>query len=99
MISGPVGIVQVIHYGWTTGVSEALYWLAVISLNLGLLNLLPIPVLDGGYISFALFEWITRRPIKSQTMERMIIPFVVAIVMLFVYLTYNDISRLLGKFF
>ncbi|HSX11862.1 MAG TPA: site-2 protease family protein [Rhabdochlamydiaceae bacterium] len=99
MISGPVGIVQVIHYGWTTGVTEALYWLAVISLNLGLLNLLPIPVLDGGYITFALIEIFTKRPIKSQTMERLIIPFVVAIVLLFVYLTYNDISRLIGRFF
>ncbi|HSX04779.1 MAG TPA: RIP metalloprotease RseP [Rhabdochlamydiaceae bacterium] len=99
MISGPVGIVQVIHYGWSTGVTEALYWLAVISLNLGLLNLLPIPVLDGGYITFALIEMFTKKPINSKTMERLIIPFVVAIVLLFVYLTYNDISRLIGKLF
>jgi regulator of sigma E protease len=99
MISGPVGIVQVIHYGWSTGVTEALYWLAVISLNLGLLNLLPIPVLDGGYITFAIIEMFTKKPINSKTMERLIIPFVVAIVLLFIYLTYNDISRLIGRFF
>lgn len=99
MISGPVGIVQVIHYGWMVGVKEALYWLAVISLNLGILNLMPIPVLDGGYICFALVESVTKKPIKAKTMERLIIPFVVALILAFIYLTYNDVSRLLGKFF
>ncbi len=99
MISGPVGIVQVIHHGWAAGAHEALYWLALISLNLGLLNLLPIPVLDGGYIVFALTEIVTKKPIKSKTMERLIIPFTIAIVLLFIFLTYNDISRLLGRLF
>ena len=47
-VSGPVGIVQVVHHSWMVGGKEALYWMAVISLNLGLINLLPIPVLDGG---------------------------------------------------
>lgn len=99
MISGPVGIVQVIHYGWMVGVKEAIYWLAVISLNLGILNLLPIPVLDGGYITFALIEIITKKPIKYKTMEKLIIPFVVGMVLLFIYLTYNDVSRLIGQLF
>lgn len=99
MISGPVGIVQVIHYGWMVGVKEVLYWLAVISLNLGIFNLMPIPVLDGGYICFSIAEMVTKKPIKAKTMERLIIPFVVLLILAFIYLTYNDISRLLGKFF
>jgi len=98
-MSGPVGIVQIIHYGWTTGVREALFWMAVISLNLGILNLFPIPVLDGGHICFSLFESITKKRLKAKTMERMIIPFVVILVGFFIYLTYNDIVRLLGHFF
>lgn len=98
-MSGPVGIVQIIHYGWTTGVKEALFWMAVISLNLGILNLFPIPVLDGGHICFSLFESITKKRLKAKTMERMIIPFVVIMVGFFIYLTYNDIVRLLGHFF
>lgn len=98
-MSGPVGIVQVVHHSWTVGATEALYWMAVISLSLGLLNLLPLPVLDGGHIVFSLIEWITKRPIKAKTMERMMIPFVGLLVAFFVYITYQDLARLLGKFF
>jgi regulator of sigma E protease len=98
-MSGPVGIVQVIHHGWMVGVKEALFWMAVISLNLGILNLLPIPILDGGHICFSVVESITKKPIKAKTMERLIIPFVVILVGFFIYLTYNDIVRLIGHFF
>ncbi|NGX45932.1 MAG: putative zinc metalloprotease [Chlamydiae bacterium] len=98
-IMGPVGIVQVIHHSWTIGAKEALFWLGMISLNLGMLNLLPIPVLDGGHIVFAIVEKFTKKPLKAKTMERLIIPFVVMLVALFVYLTYHDISRLVTKLF
>lgn len=93
-ISGPVGIVQVIHHGWQVGIGEALFWIAAISLNLGFLNLLPIPVLDGGYICISLWEMITRRPLKAKTMERLIIPFVVLLIALLIFLTFQDITRL-----
>ncbi len=98
-LGGPIGIVQVIHHGWTLGFSEALYWLGLISLNLGLLNLLPIPMLDGGYILFAIWEMVTKKPLKAKTMERLIIPFVILIVALFIYLTYNDIVRIIKSIF
>ncbi len=98
-LAGPVGMVQVMQYSWSVGVKEAIFWLAVISLNLGVLNLLPIPVLDGGHICFSLWEMITGKPIKSKTMERLIIPFVLVLIALFVYLTFNDISRLFSRFF
>lgn len=93
-ISGPVGIVQVIHHGWKVGVGEALFWIAAISVNLGVLNLLPLPVLDGGYICLSLWELITRRRLKAKTMERLIIPFVVLLIGLLVFLTFQDITRL-----
>jgi len=92
-ISGPVGIVQVIHQGWKMGIGEALFWIGAISVNLGFLNLLPIPVLDGGYICLSLWELITRRRLKAKTMERLIIPFVVLLIALLVFLTFQDISR------
>src|SRR5690606_1659179 len=98
-IGGPVGIVQVIQNGWSVGAKEALYWLGMISLNLGLLNLLPIPVLDGGYVLFALFESVTKKRLKAKTMERLIFPFIILMIALFIYLTYNDLLRLLGRFF
>lgn len=93
-ISGPVGIVQVIHHGWKVGIGEAFFWIGAISLNLGVLNLLPIPVLDGGYICLALWEWITKRRLKAKTMERLIIPFVVLLIGLLIFLTFQDVLRL-----
>ncbi len=93
-LSGPVGIIQVIHYGWSVGFKEALYWLGLISLNLGVLNLLPLPVLDGGHICFSLYEVITKRRVNHKVVERIIIPFFILIVLFFVYMMYSDLSRL-----
>ncbi len=98
-MTGPVGIVHVMQQSWGYGFKEALFWLGMISLNLGVLNLLPIPVLDGGHICFSLWEWITKKPIKAKTMERLIIPFIILLVALFVYMTYNDLMRLFSGFF
>ena len=98
-MSGPVGIVQVVHHSWMIGAKEALYWMAVISLSLGLLNLLPLPVLDGGHIVFSCIEWVTKRPIKAKTMERVMVPFIGLLVAFFIYITYQDLARLSGKFF
>jgi len=98
-MTGPVGIVQVMHHSWGQGFKEALFWLGMISMNLGILNLLPVPVLDGGHICFSIWEWITGKPIGSKTMQRLIIPFVVLLIALFIYLTYNDIMRLFTGFF
>lgn len=98
-LQGPVGIVQVIHYGWSVGIKEALFWMGMISLNLGILNLLPIPMLDGGYICFSIVEWFRKKPMKSKTMERLILPFLFIIIAFFLYVTYNDLSRLFHRFF
>jgi regulator of sigma E protease len=94
-LAGPVGIIQIIHYGWTMGLKDALYWLGLISLNLGILNLLPLPVLDGGHICFSLYEIITKKRVNHKVVESIIIPFVILLFGLFIYLIYNDLSRLL----
>ena len=98
-LSGPIGIVQVMQQGWSLGFKEAFYWLALISLNLGILNLLPIPVLDGGQICFALWEQVTRKPLKSKTMERIVVPFMIVFIGLFVFVTFHDLSRLIKGIF
>lgn len=97
-ISGPIGIVQLVHDQSMASLKEALYWLGAISLNLGVLNLLPIPVLDGGTIAFSFIEMITKKKMKPKTMEKLVIPFAFLLIGLFIYLTYNDIVRVLGKF-
>ena len=98
-MAGPVGIVQIVHNSWMLGPKEALFCIALISINLGIFNLLTLPVLDGGHILFSLVELFTRRPIRSKTMEKLVIPFVVLLIGFFIFVTYNDISRLFSKFF
>ncbi len=98
-LSGPVSIVGVLQNSWGDGFKEALFWLGFISLNLAFLNLLPIPVLDGGHILFSLIESITKKPMKAKTMERLILPFIILIIAFFIYVTYHDLVRLLGQFF
>lgn len=98
-LSGPVGIVQAVHDNWIISSREALYLLGAISLNLGILNLLPIPMLDGGTIMLTLFELITRKRIPPKTMEKLIIPFAIFLIGMFIYWTYNDLTRIFGGFF
>lgn len=97
-ISGPIGIVQIVHDNWMHGMREALYWLGAISLNLGFLNLLPIPVLDGGSILISFIEMITRRKLHPKTLEKIVIPFAVLLIGFFIFLTYNDLMRIFGGF-
>lgn len=94
-LSGPIGIVQVIQVQWMSGVKEALFWMGAISLNLGLLNLLPLPVLDGGYIMLSLFEIVTGKRLKAKTIEKIVVPFAVALISFLLFLTYHDLIRLL----
>lgn len=98
-VSGPVGIVQVLHQSWMMGAKEAFYWLGMISLNLAVLNLLPIPVLDGGQILLTIIEAITKKPLKAKTRERLILPFVILLIGLIIYFTYNDIVRVITSLF
>jgi regulator of sigma E protease len=98
-LAGPVGIVQALQTSWSHGIKDALFWLGFVSLNLAFLNLLPIPVLDGGHILFASIEGVTKKPVKAKTMEKLIVPFVVLLVILFIYLTYQDIVKLLQRLF
>ena len=98
-LASPIAIVGVMQYGWNQGVKEALYWLAFISLNLGIFNLLPIPVLDGGHIGFSLWQAVTRRPVSSKVMERITIPFIILLVGFMLYLTFNDVAKLIRHFF
>ncbi|MBA3817021.1 MAG: site-2 protease family protein [Parachlamydiaceae bacterium] len=98
-ISGPIGIVQVVHDNWMLGIKEALFWIGAISLNLGILNLMPIPVLDGGTIMLSLFELVTGKRIPPKTLEKLIIPFAVILIGFFIFLTYQDLGRIFGGFF
>jgi regulator of sigma E protease len=98
-MSGPVGILQVIQHQLSVGYMEALFWLGTISLNLAILNLLPLPVLDGGYILLSLFERITGIRLRVETIEKIVLPFAILLIGFLIYLTYYDVVRLLHNFF
>ena len=68
--------------------------MASISLNLGLLNLLPIPVLDGGHILILLLEGLTRRDFSVRVKERMLLAGFVLLMLLMVTVIYNDLTRI-----
>lgn len=96
-LAGPVGVVRIMQESLKVGYTDALYWLGVISLSLGIFNLLPIPVLDGGHICLSLWEMITRKRISAKAMEKLVLPFVVLLILFFIYTTYQDISKIFMK--
>ena len=68
--------------------------LSMISLNLGILNLLPIPVLDGGHIAILALEGVSRRDFSLRAKERLLLVGFVALMMLMVTVIYNDLTRI-----
>lgn len=89
---GPVGISEVVAK--TNGFREFIYMMALISLSLGVTNLLPIPALDGGKILILLIEAIRRKPLKEKTeINIQLIGFSI-LIGLSLYITYNDILRI-----
>ena len=93
---GIVGISEVVVQ--TTGIVEYLHLLAVISVSLGVTNLLPIPALDGGKILILLIEIIRRKPMKIETEAKIQLIGFSILMALFLIVTYNDISRIAGRF-
>jgi regulator of sigma E protease len=96
-VSGPIGIAQDAGYaaqqkGWT----PLLELTAGISLNLGIINLLPIPILDGGVILFLLIEGIMRRDVSLRIKERVYQAAFVFLVLFAVMVIYNDLMKTLG---
>ncbi len=91
---GPVGIFKVTGEAARTGASDLFRWMSFISLQLGIFNLLPIPVLDGGMIFLLLIEEIIRRDLSLVVKERLIQVGAVFLILLLVYVIYNDTMRL-----
>jgi regulator of sigma E protease len=65
-LSGPITIAKVAGASAQSGMADFLYFLAILSISLGVLNLLPIPVLDGGHLLFYLIEWVRGRPLSER---------------------------------
>jgi regulator of sigma E protease len=98
-ISGIVGTSDVAHQTIDVGLAPALLLLALVSLSLGLVNLLPILPLDGGHIFWSLIEKVRGEPVSLRVMERAtVIGFALVAVLMFIGLS-NDIGRITGEGF
>jgi regulator of sigma E protease len=93
-IGGPITVVQIAGQAAQTDVASILSVLAFLSIQLGILNLLPIPILDGGHLFFNLVEAVFRRPLSLRTREIAQQVGLVLLIMLMVLAFYNDIVRL-----
>ncbi|MBI4829485.1 MAG: RIP metalloprotease RseP [Nitrospinae bacterium] len=95
-IAGPVGIMQLAGQQAQKGVTQLLLFVALISVNLGILNLLPIPVLDGGHILFYTIESVLGKPLnlRHQEIAQQVGIFLLLSLMVFAF--YNDIMRIMG---
>lgn len=93
-VAGPVGIVGLVDDAASYGITALLTFTAMISLNLAVINLLPVPALDGGRLVFVAIEAIIRRPIKPIWTTRLNLIGFVLLMTLMVVVTWHDIARL-----
>ncbi len=96
-VAGPLGVAQMAGQVANIGFSYLLQFTAVLSINLGILNLLPVPALDGGHIVVLMYEAITRRRLPDRILYYIQTVGIVLMVLLFMYATGLDLSRLWAK--
>jgi regulator of sigma E protease len=96
-LGGPIMIAQMAGQQAQEGLGSFLAFLAVLSINLGVLNLLPVPVLDGGHLLFFLVEAVIGRPVAIKHRERAQQVGIFLLMLLMVYAFYNDIARFFEK--
>ena len=92
--SGPVGIVENLSLFAKIGFKKLLWFVVFINVNLAILNLLPIPVLDGGHMLFATVERIRGKPLPLAFLERTQMLFVVLLFSFMLYVTFFDVQRI-----
>jgi regulator of sigma E protease len=93
-LGGPIMIAQASVQAARSGLEQLLFLIALISTNLAVFNLLPIPVLDGGQIVIALLEGIKGKAFSLRTREYILRAGIFAVLLLFAFVTYNDLRRL-----
>ena len=95
-LSGPVGIAQATYQAASSGLVDLINILVLLSINLGIFNLLPFPALDGGRILFMIAEGILRRPVVNVRAENIIhLAGFLLLILLALFVTYHDIARLI----
>ena len=94
MLSGPVGIYSIVDQYKTQGVNALLYLMALFSINVGVINLIPLPAFDGGRILFLFIEKIKGSPVNPKVENTIHSIGFILLMLLMVYITINDVLRL-----
>ena len=94
LLSGPVGIFSIVGVAAKSGFMSVLSLLALISVNVGFINLLPIPAFDGGHILFLIIEKIKGSKVNPKVENTIHTIFFILLMALMIYITFNDILRL-----
>jgi regulator of sigma E protease len=95
-LSGPITIADYAGQSVQQGLSYYLTFLALVSVSLGVLNLLPLPMLDGGHLMYYLFEGVTGRPVPERWLERLQRGGIAVLLVMMSVALFNDVARLLG---
>ena len=95
-LSGPVSIAQYAGYSASAGFARFLDFLAIVSISLGILNLLPIPILDGGHLTYYMIEVVRRKPVSEEMQEFASRIGMILLFSLMAVALYNDILRVVG---
>ena len=98
-LGGPVAMFVAAGETASMGVVYYVTLLAAMSIGLGVINLLPVPVFDGGRITFDLIEAVRGRPVSIEVREKTMIASIVGVVLLMVYVTRNDLLRFIAQYF
>lgn len=96
-MSGPVGVVNAMNTAAQAGLLNFLFFAAFLAVNIGIMNLLPLPALDGGRIVFSLFELIFRKPVPPEKEGIVHAIGFILLIGLMIFVTWNDILRLFVK--
>lgn len=96
-LGGPIAIAQMAGAHVKKGIMNFVFFMALLSINLAVLNLFPIPVLDGGHLLFFLIELVTGREVNIRWRERAQQVGFFILVMLMIFVFYNDIMRIFGE--
>ena len=97
-LAGPVGIIHIFSRVAEGSLVQLLFWMGMVSMNLAVLNLLPIPILDGGHLFFLLLEKMKGSPVSTKIQFASMQVALVLFLSLALYVTWNDISRLIFGF-
>jgi regulator of sigma E protease len=95
-LSGPLTIADYSGQAVQQGLAYYLGFLALVSVSLGVLNLLPLPMLDGGHLMYYIFEAVTGRPVSERWLERLQRGGIALLLMMMTIALFNDVARLLG---